>query len=159
MVEAAGEFSGVEVEAGAGVVVSGVEWRLGRKAGRQQRWLLDLQHSSCLLCADFSIFSYLIEGLSYSLFRQHNDNGNLRFDSVYEIVVRLRWTLHQRSIKLQRPLSCNLIVALHNFGYNFVNFIVCEDISDLKGTMFRLKRIKFSGVAVSSAQGSVKFLG
>jgi hypothetical protein len=32
--------------------------------------------------------------------------------SVSEIVVRLRWTLLQRSIKLQRPLSCNLIVAL-----------------------------------------------
>ena len=71
--------------------------------------------------------------------------------AVSEIVVRLRWTLLQRSIKLQRPLSCNLIVALQ-FRLQVCKFLLfLKTYMSWKGTVFRLKRIKISGVAASRA--------
>ncbi len=49
--------------------------------------------------------------------------------------------------------SVAILLSHFNFGYNFVNFIVSKDISELKGTVFflRLTCIKFSGVAVRRA--------
>ena len=47
--------------------------------------------------------------------------------------------------------SVAILLSHFNFGYNFVNFVVSEDIYELKVTVFWLKCIKISGVAVSSA--------